>query len=180
MIKKLATAVTLALMCSPVMANEQTGFYLGGGVGRVTLKDSIAGYRIRATDTGLKVFGGYRFNEFGSLEAAYLESTPNDSLYGVNIESDASAIQGSALWQVPISNRFEAFVRFSIIAWEAKNSATDGQSLVTQENDGTDLGLGIGAAFYPSPRLGLRAEYEGAEFDGTDFRSLSIEGLFRF
>ena len=90
------------------------------------------------------------------------------------------AIQASALWQVPISNRFEAYVRFSIVAWETENSATDGRFIFTQENDGTDAGFGIGGAFHITPRLGLRAEFEGAEFDGTDIRSLSIAGVFRF
>lgn len=181
MMKKLATGIALALVCLPALAETETGFYAGGSVGNVRLKDSVAGLEIQATGTGFTVFGGYRFNDYGSLEIAYLDAgTPDDTVAGVLIESDSSAVQGSALWQVPISNRFEAFVRFSIIAWDAENTATDGRTIFTQKNDGTNAGFGIGAAFHITPRLGLRAEFDGAEFDGTDVRSLAIGGLFRF
>lgn len=179
MMKKAAAGIALAWVCLP--ATAESGFYVGVGAGKVTLKDSVAGVDIEATGTGSKLYGGYRFNDYGSLEVAYLDAgKPDDTVSGVTIESDATAIQASALWQVPISNRFEAYVRFSIVSWEAENSATDGNFLITQENDGTDAGFGIGGAFHLTPRFGLRAEFEGAEFDGTDFRSLSIAGLFRF
>lgn len=179
MISKLAPGLAMACICVPAMADS--GFYAGAAVGRLTLKDSVSGVNIKATtDTGYKLFGGYRFNEFGSIEAAYLAGTPEDSISGVTIKSDASAFQASALWQVPISNRFEAYVRFSVVAWEADNSASDGQITFTQNNDGTDLGLGIGAAFNVTPWFGLRAEFEGAEFEGTDMRALSVAGLLRF
>jgi opacity protein-like surface antigen len=181
MVKKLATGVALALVCLPAIAETNTGFYAGGGAGRVELKDNVAGVHVELTGTGFEVFGGYRFNDYGSLEISYLDAgTPDDTISGVRIESDATAIQASALWQVPINNRFEAFVRFSIVAWDAENTATDGRIIVSQDNDGTDAGFGIGAAFHITPSLGVRAEYDGAEFDGTDFRSLSVAGIFRF
>jgi hypothetical protein len=181
MMKKVATGIALALVCLPAIAETNVGFYAGGGVGKVELKDNIAGVRVELDGTGYQVFGGYRFNEYGSLEITYLDAgDPDNTVLGWAIESDASAIQASALWQVPISNRFEAYVRFSIISWEAEHTATNGQALVTLETDGTDAGFGIGAAFHITPGLGLRAEYGGAEFDGTDFRALSLAALFRF
>lgn len=181
MMRKLATGVALALVCLPAMAEIKTGFYAGGGAGRVELKDTVAGVHVELTGTGYEVFGGYRFNEYGSLEISYLDAgNPDNTVLGWSIESDASAVAASALWQVPISNRFEAYVRFSLVSWEAEHRGTNGQAVVTLENDGTDAGFGIGAAFHLTPSLGLRAEYAGAEFDGTDFRSLSIVGLVRF
>lgn len=177
--KKLAMGIALAFACVPAMA--ESGFYAGLGLGQVTLEDSIAGIEIEATDTGFKLFGGYRFNEYASIEAAYLDAgTPDDRVSGVTIESDASAIQASAIWQVPIGDRFEAYARGSFFAWEAENTATDGRIFVTQNNEGTDFGYGIGGAFDVTPRFGLRAEFEGAHMDGTDLRVLSIGGVFSF
>lgn len=179
MMKKLAAGITLALICLP--ATAETGFYAGISGGQVRLKDGAAGVEIEATGTGYKVFGGYRFNEYGSLEAAYLNAgKPDDKVSGITIESDATAWQASALWQIPISPRFEAYARFSVVVWEAENTATDGRITATQKNDGTDAAFGLGAAFHVTPRFGVRAEIEGAEFDGTDYRSLSLGGLFRF
>jgi len=182
MIKKLATGVTLALLCLPALAEEpRIGFYAGASAGEATLKDNVAGYKIEASDTGYKLFGGYRFNEYGSLEVSYNDGgTPSDTIAGVTIESDSSAIQASALWQVPISDRWEAYLRLSAIAWEAENSATDGRITLTAENDGTDFGWGIGSSLHFTPRFGLRAEYEGAELDGTDVRVVSVGAMFRF
>lgn len=181
MMKKLATGVVLAALSLPALADVNgSGFYVGGGAGRVTLEDTINGIHIDAKDTGYKVFAGYRFHEYGSLEASYLAGTPYDTISGVLIESDASAFQASGLWQVPIDNRFEAFVRFSVVWWEAENSVSNSFSRASYENDGTDIGFGIGAAVHITPKLGLRVEYEGAELDGTDFRALSLAGLFRF
>lgn len=181
MMKKLATGAALALVCLPAIAETNVGFYAGGGAGKVELEDNIAGVRVELDGTGYQVFGGYRFNEYGSLEVAYLDGgNPDNTVMGWAVESDASAIQGSALWQVPISSWFEAYVRFSIISWEAEHTGTNGQVIVRLENDGTDVGFGIGAGLHLTPALGLRAEYGGAEFDGTDFRALSLAALFRF
>lgn len=176
---KLATGIAMALMCFPVLA--ETGFYSGVSIGKFSAKDNVAGIELEGSDTGFKVFGGYRFSDYGSLEAAYIDGgTPDDTVRGVTIESDARAVQASALWQVPINPRFEAYVRASIIAWEADTSATNGFFLLTEETDGTDLGLGIGASVFVTPRFGLRVEFEGAEFDGTDVRLLSLSSLFIF
>ena len=182
MMKKLATGIALALACIPASAEPaKTGFYTGVGVGSVKFKDNIAGVALEGSDTGYRIFGGYRFHEYGSIEAAYNDGAkPDDTISGVTVESDASSIQASLIWQIPISDRFEGFARFSAFAWEAENSATDGRTVLIQENDGTDLGFGLGAAVHMTPRISLRAEYEGAEFDGTDVRLLSIAGLVRF
>jgi OOP family OmpA-OmpF porin len=179
--KKLAAGIALAFVCLPAMAESGIGFYSGLGVGQVTLKDSVDGVGIKATGTGFKIFGGYRFNEYGSIEVAYLDAgKPDDRVSGVRIESDASAFQASALLQIPVSARFEGFVRAGFLVWDAENTARGQGIALTQKNDGTDFAYGIGGAWQLTPRFGLRAEFEGAELDGTDLRSLFMSGLFRF
>ena len=177
--KKSAAGILLSLACVPAMAD--TGFYTGVGVVQGTLKDNIAGLAVKATDTGFKVFGGYRFNEYGSLEVAYFDGgAPHDTVSGIRVESDGRAIQGSAILHIPMTVRFEGFVRAGFLIWDTENSARVGQLLYTEDNDGTDFSLGIGAAWHVTSRFGLRAEYEGAELDGTDLRAYSLGGLFRF
>jgi OmpA-OmpF porin, OOP family len=179
MLKKLATGMALALACLPAMA--ESGFYAGLGLGQVTLEDSIGGVNIEATDTGFKLFGGYRLNDHVSFEAAYIDAgTPDDTIYGVTVEADGNAIQASAIGTIPIGDRFGIYLRASIISWETTNSATDGFSYVTADNDGTDFGYGIGAALKITSNFSLRGEFEGADLDGTDLRLLSIGGLFSF
>lgn len=177
MMKQLATGMALALMCVPAMAEPMVGFYSGVAAGQVSLKDNINGIRIKETGTGFSIFGGYRFNEYGALEIAYFDGTGDDTVAGMRIETDANAIQGSALLQIPISLRFEGFVRVGFIVWDAEHSV---QNFGVVKYDGTDAMYGIGAAFHITPKFGLRAEYAGAELEGTDVRSLSLAGLYRF
>lgn len=180
--KKLAAVVSFALLSPSIHAADEPGFYVGIGAGQVTLKDNVLGVEVKGTDMGLKGFAGYRFNEYGSLEATYLDAgTPDDTISGVTIESDARAIQVSALWQIPIRDRFEAYFRISGLSWRAESTAAvNGRTIGRLKNDGTDWGLGLGAAFHVTQNFGLRAEFEGAEFDGTDFRAISIASLMKF
>lgn len=181
MTKKLATGIALAVVCLPALAEDDPGFYVGFGIGEVTFEDEIAGREFDGTEPGFKLFGGYRFNEYGSLELAYVDANEvHDTQQGLTVGSDANALQASAIWQVPISARFEGFVRGSFFAWEARNTA-DGIGIhISQRNEGTDWGWGIGAAFYPAPRFGVRAEFENANIGGTDMEWLSVAVMLRF
>lgn len=176
--KKLAAGMLLACVCAPAIA--ESGWYTGVSVAQATLDDRIYGVSIEAEGTGYKLFTGYRFSEYGSLEASYAAGTADDTVMGVYIESDARALQGSALWQIPVSAMFQFYARFSFIAWETDNSAKYGVTRFSQENDGTDLAFGFGASLELTPRFAFRAEIEGAELDGTDLRLLSFGALYRF
>lgn len=177
---KLAIGIALALGCVSAVA-ENAGAYAGLGVGSVTLEDSIGDIDFEATDTGFKLFGGYRFNEYFSVEAAYIDGgTPNDTVFGVTVESDAAAVQGSVIGTVPIGERFGIYLRGSLISWESDNMATDGFTTVTETTDGNDFGYGLGGVFSVTGNFSLRGEFEGADLDGTDLRLLSVSGLFSF
>lgn len=176
--KQLAIGVALALVCVPAIA--ESGFYAGAGAGQVKLEDDIAGVNIEASGTGFRIFGGYQINDYFSVEAAYNKGEADDTVLGVKIDSDSSAIQASALLRNPMGTHFEAYVRGSILAWEAEHSATYGGTRARLSTDGTDLGYGIGIGCRVSPKFAIRAEYEGAELDGTDLRLFSLSGLLTF
>lgn len=177
---KLATGMALALIALPALA-EDPGFYAGVGFGEVTLEEEIGGTEFKGTEAGFKLFGGYRFNEYGSLELAYLDANEvRDTQQGLTVASDAYAFQASAILAVPISARFEGFVRGSFFAWEAENTADEIGFHFSERTEGTDWGWGIGAAFYPAPRFGLRAELERANVGSIDMELLSVSSVLRF
>lgn len=180
MMKKLATGLALALMCVPAMADSGAGFYGGASGSMVTLKDSTQGIRVKESGTGYSIFGGYRFGEYGSVEVAYLEGDGDDTVYGVKIETDANAIMGSLLLQIPVTPVCEGFVRAGMLAWDAEHFATNGRQFASMKVDGTDWILGIGAAWHVTPKFGIRAEYGGADLDGSDLRLITLGGLLRF
>lgn len=66
--KKIAVAGLLTAM----MAAASAQVYVGGGVGKTHLNiDCVAGARCEDTDTGGKVYVGYKFNPHLALEGAY-------------------------------------------------------------------------------------------------------------
>lgn len=181
MTKKLATGIALALVALPALA-EEPAFYAGFGVGEVTLEEEISGTELKGKAGGVKLFGGYRFNEYGSLELALFDANEihDTTQQGVSVGSDMHALQASALLQVPIGGGFEGFVRGSFFAWEAKNSIDDFGLRISQRTEGTDWGWGIGAAYYPGPRVGVRAEFENANIGGIEMELLSLAATLRF
>lgn len=180
MLRKLATGIALSMVSLTAIAEAKVGFYTGVGAGKVTLEDDVAGVHIKAEGSGLELFGGYRFNDYASIEFGYNDGTADDTVSGVHIESDAKAFVGSLLWHSPVGEHFEIYARGSLIAWEAEHTVTFGSLRGELETDGDDLGLGIGAAVHVTPKIGLRAEYFGSKLDGTKLRMLSITGLVRF
>jgi OOP family OmpA-OmpF porin len=151
------------------------------GVGQVRLEEDVAGIEFKGTDTGFKLFGGYQFHENFAAELAFIDAgKPDDTVFGVTIGSDASAVQASLIGTVPVGNRAAIYLRAAILAWEATSTATDGFDYISEDVDGTDFSYGVGARLNFSPRFGLRAEFEGADLDGTDYTFMSLSGVFAF
>lgn len=179
MLNKLAAGAVLGLACASAIA--EPGGYAGIDIGDITLEDSIGTVEIKRTGTAFRLFGGYRVNDYFSVEFAYHDGeSAKDTVRGVRFETDATALAASALVRNPMGTYFETYLRASLIAWDADNLATDGRTRIAQSNDGVDGGYGIGVLCKVTPKLGLRVEYAGAEFDGTEFRSLGVGGVFTF
>ena len=74
-----ATLLALVGGWSAAHAENERGFYVGGGVGQFNVQiDDIddtddAIERLDDDDTSWKLFAGYRFNPYISLEAAYID-----------------------------------------------------------------------------------------------------------
>src|SRR4051812_36937211 len=77
----------LALISAAAQAQDTTGWYAGGNVGRTraTIDDAritsgLAGQGLattgiddRESDTGYRIFGGYQFNRYFGLELGYFD-----------------------------------------------------------------------------------------------------------
>ncbi len=141
-------------------------------VGAVNSGFASAQTSIDDTDTGWKVFGGWRFNEYIALEGSYIDfgeakfktrTTGPDGVIdgkadGTAYAVDVIAIARPAEWA-------DLFVKVGGFRWDvdAKQAeVVDGEaSSVKNDETGTDVKAGIGASFMLSDSVAVRLEAEG-------------------
>lgn len=162
----------------------KTGAYIGGSFGRTELDVSAAdqsslaeqGVTFDDTDTGFKLFGGYRIDQI-AVEVFYADlgetSFGSGSTKG---NTEADSIGGSILVIFPVSNRFDLFGKVGVHAWDSDFSSNVG---VSDSDDGTDPMFGIGAA-YNINQVSFSAEYERYELDNVDIDLMSLGVAYRF
>lgn len=71
--KKTVLMIISLLLCFPItaLAGGKTGFYLGAGVGRMDVKDTVSdGDDFSAYDAGYKIIAGYNFGKIPLLDLA--------------------------------------------------------------------------------------------------------------
>lgn len=193
-------------------------FYVGGSLGSTAMVPTVAEdsinkwiaanrpgyadcnlvpcYTEEDTSGGVKLFAGYRVNDYFAAEGfiaylGYFESFADD---GFNIDSFATAnvtTSGiAALGMFPVSNQTSIFAKFGVHSWLMDGTVdlvdyglVDGV-LGTYTNSGSDFMGGIGADFEIAPNAALRLELEyfAADTGATDFGIglFSIGGLFKF
>ncbi len=158
------------------------GIYLGGSVGQSGVKfdDTFDGTKLKydASSTGYKLIGGWRFVDWLSVEANYVDlGTADDKVLGEKIETDVSGFSVSAVGFLPVGP-VDLFARVGAINWNADLKAP---SLgLKGSDDGTDLTYGVGVQFRVWS-LSLRGEYERydvSDADTVDMVSLGVTWTF--
>jgi len=155
------------------------------------------------SDTGFKIYGGYRFNRHFALEAGYTDlgtfgatrtvlASPGGTL---RAETKVSGVHFDAVGILPLAERFSLFGKVGGYYNEVKTtlSTTGGVSLLpgvaaSRSHSDVNLKYGIGAGFDFTERFGLRAEWErhsdlgDTSTTGTqgDVDLVSVGVVFRF
>ncbi|HWS02501.1 MAG TPA: outer membrane beta-barrel protein [Gammaproteobacteria bacterium] len=188
---------TAALASSTAYAAD-TGFYVGGSLGQSKIDISAsdidaelasAGYTsstsVDDSDTGWKLFAGYRIMKYLSVEGAYTNlgeasassiiTVPGPGVVNATVEGEAWTV--SALGILPIGDKFSLFGRLGVNIWNVDVSAAGTYSGATAtlsgSDDGTDMVYGVGAAYSFTDNLSMRGEWERYDFGDTDVDLLS-------
>ncbi len=178
----LAAAAAFFGLCTVPAIAADNGIYLGAGVGQsgVSYDETFAGenFSFDADSTGYKAIAGWRFLDWLSVEANYVDlGSGDDHVAGEKIETDVSGLSLSAVGFLPVGP-VDLFARVGAIDWEAD---LDAPGLgVSASDDGTDLTYGVGAQFRVWS-LGVRAEYERfdiSDADTVDMISLGVTWTF--
>jgi hypothetical protein len=172
----IATAAGFASLPASAVDN---GIYLGASVGQggVQSDNAYDGFDFDASSTGYKLIGGWRFLDWLSVEANYLDlGTGNDKIEGVKVQSDVSGASLSAIGFLPVGP-VDLFARVGAVNWNADLDVSGFSGKLS--DDGTDLTYGIGAQFRVWS-LSIRGEYEIFDIEGADVDMISVGVTWTF
>jgi hypothetical protein len=166
-----------ASAATPVYAADN-GFYFGGsvGAGGVTFEDRFDGQQIDydAGSTGYKAIAGWRFLDWLSVEANYVDlGSGEDKVDGQEIKTDVSGASLSAVGFLAVGP-VDLFARAGVIDWNSDVTLTGFD--LKGSDDGTDFTYGVGAQFRIWS-LSFRAEYELFDIPGVDTVDLASVGV---
>jgi len=188
--QSIATAV---LVLSGLVAASQAsaqGFYIGGSVGKSDFDDNnttglITSGTVDGKDTGIKIFGGYQFNQNFGVELAYVDlgKASYSGFFGAAPVTGGtvktSGLNISAVGTLPLGSGFALFGKAGLFTWEAKANDTTGGLPFSATDDGVDLSLGIGASYDFTKNFAIRAEWERFKAVG-DIDLLSVGVVYKF
>lgn len=181
--KRLIIGTAVAAACLFASSAFAQG-YLGASIGQSDFKVDCTGLDTCDTkDTGYKLFGGYMFNPYFGVEAAYVDfgkATGTASSIPVILASDrvtrlaTATVSGSGslkasgfgLWAVgnyPIGDG-ALFAKLGFASIENKLEVSGAGSAFSatgsEKATSTDIAYGIGGAYNFTKNLGVRVEWE--------------------
>lgn len=125
--------------------------------------------------TGGKIFGGYKINQFFSIEASYYDFDEIESQQSA-LEIDGVSL--SVIASLPATDHLSIFAKAGAHDWDtqARGNIT---SLLSRDSD-TDAFYGIGVKYELTDSLSLQAEAERYEVEEIDLDVASIGFAFNF
>lgn len=192
-VKKGAAVGVLAVagLCAASAAPAE-GWSVGFGIGESEADDFCSDFRAAFatsscddTDSSVKLFGSYRFNENFEVEAFWIDlgEVEGTDIVGDSLEFEASGVGAAAVGILPVSDRLDLLGKVGLFSWDSDASATvsgatfDVSSL---DDDGTDPFFAGGIRYWVNDQIGIRGEWEQYELDDTDVTVLSVSGQLRF
>ena len=174
MLKYIAASLAAVLSLASLPAvSADNGIYVGAsvGAGGVKFDDRFDGenFNYDAGSVGYKIVAGWRFLDWLSVEADYVDlGRGDDKVQGEKIETDVSGVSLSAVGFLAVGP-VDVFARAGAIDWSADVTAPG--LGIKGSDDGIDFTYGVGAQFRVWS-LSLRAEYE--LFDITDADTVDL------
>ena len=188
--KQLGLSALAALALTVTMtaqADVGPGFYVGAGFGTTEVsEESIDEFLADDSDNGLKVFGGYSFNEFFAIEASYFDfgeasGTIEDPFFGeADFSVGVTGMSAAAVGRIPVAEMFALVGKVGFASYDVEFDVTvDGFGSGSESESETDLVYGGGAAL-SFGAFEVRAEYEVLNVEDGDVNMISLSGLYRF
>jgi OOP family OmpA-OmpF porin len=187
-----ALAIACMIWAGACLAQE-TGFYIGAGVGNSSYREACADFNRLAgqadafgctssEDTAQKAFAGWRLHQYLALEVSYIdfgEAKGSGTVAGapVTATTKVKAAGLSALGILPLSERVSVYGRLGMLEVKTRTQIEGGMAAV-EDDDETELHVGIGALFNLARDWGVRLEYERLNDTKIDLISIGVQYRF--
>lgn len=147
-------------------SSAMDSIYLGGSIGQAESRCMLAESDSDCTTDGWKVYGGYKFTDNIAVEAGYYnlgkaeESTTDVDFGKVDASGEATGFGISGVYSHEVIDNLEVFGKAGLMNWNLEGKVSGSLGSATEEQDGTSLLLGVGAAYKFTENLAVRGEYE--------------------
>lgn len=180
---------------------KDSGFFVGGSLGIASLdfdeqksidKSAANGVIMSSIDiddenAGVKVFGGYNFNQYFGIEGGYVYLGEYDSTFNITapvaeasaVNSDVYGFMFAGVASFPITNNAKLFGKVGLLRWESDSSINSNLYTVI-DDDGTDVMFGFGANYKVTDNALMRIEWERYALDKSDIDLFSIGMQYNF
>jgi hypothetical protein len=154
---KILGALVAAMLLSAAARAEDSGFYLGAGIGEATQNNDL----FHGEDTSFQWLAGYSFSKYFAAEAGFADGgTQEDSVGGLRVTSSADGTFAAILAKLPLGEVFAPYAKVGYVFYDAHSTVSSGPVSFSESNSDNDLLFGGGFEFRLGERLRLRAEYE--------------------
>lgn len=180
-IQSLAAAlVALCGLIATPQATAQSGWYIGGSVGKSNIDDDIAmgglitSGTVEGSSTGFKIFGGYQFNNYFALDLALVDlgkAKYSGTYFNVPVTGGTIEIWGlnmSAVGILPVHESFSVFGKVGVFAWGAEARDTTGGLSFSSSESGADFSFGLGMSYNFTKNWSARFEWERFKVGGGE------------
>jgi OOP family OmpA-OmpF porin len=157
----LAAALS-AVSGAAVAAGNDSGAYLGGGVGYSHhAGECPAGTDCSRSDAGFKIFGGYQFNPYVALEAGYIDlGKAKASNSRGELSAATTSFTTAVLGMVPLGTQASLFGKLGMHWSKTKISGSAGGLSDDYTDNHNGFLAGIGGQYNFTPNFVGRLEYE--------------------
>ena len=167
----LAMGVSVVFVAAVSASKARADWYAGAAVSQAYVNES----GLDENDTGGKIFGGYRFNDYIAAEAEYYDfgdQTDNTNSFSVN--GAGLALVGS----VPVTDSLSVFAKGGLHSWNLDVSGPIAAQFT--DTSSTDPYYGVGIDYSINDRWGIRGEYTRYEVDNFDVDVASVGVVLSF
>jgi len=180
-------AALFALGAAPSLADENSGFEFGVGLGDFShdvddfdLADDVDfdDLDFDSDTDARRVFAGWRFNRFAALRLDYTDFGRSRAAVNLlDFESDAEGLAPTFVGTLPIGP-VELFAKAGMIFYDVEVTRTRGDVVFDESGEDLVYGAGVGVAL---GRVSLRGEFEVMDIDEFEnAESYWITAAWRF
>ena len=127
----------------------------------------------------LRIFGGYKLNDWVSFEAGQAMLFESSASYlGTDVDIEGTAWDVSVRPTFPLSDNFQIFAIAGVTQFNIDIRVSGPGGSVSDDDTSTELMYGLGGMFTLNDRWSLRGEWLIIDVDDADFNMLSVSASY--